>query len=164
MIGVLESALGPRLLEAYHYGDKGALAALAARTNLGFLLIGGGGITFIFLTVQAVLDLTHSHATLILPIVAWILLSHCGPVILGASGLLMEVTRMQRQRSWVLGLWTPIALGSILLVNPDTPIELAKHVALLHLGYSAHLAVVLGMRHGVWPGITALLQKELKLT
>lgn len=164
LIGTLNGTLGPVLADVYRTERRLKLVAVAARTNLGFLLIGGGGIVFFFLSAQFSLGQTHSNPDLIVPIMIWLFVSHCGPVIMGASDLLMSITGMHAQKSWVLLLWASTAVGTILFLAPDNPVTFAMWVATFHIGYSTHLALVLGLRHGVWPGITALLQKELKLT
>jgi hypothetical protein len=164
LIGTLNGTLGPVLSDVYRTERRHKLVAIAARTNLGFLLIGGGGVMFFFLSAQFSLGQTHSNPDLIAPIMMWLFVSHCGPVIMGASDLLMNITRMHAQKSWVLLLWGSMAVGTILFLAPHNPVTFAMWVAAFHIGYSTHLALVLGLRHGVWPGITALMQKELKLT
>lgn len=164
LFGTLSDALGPILTDVYRTEERHKRIAVAARTNLGFLLIGGGGVMFLFLSTQFILNQTHSNSTLIAPITVWLFLSHCGPVFMGASDLLMGVTRMHVQKSWILLLWASTAVGTMLLIAPDHPVQLAMWVAAFHIGYNTHLALILGIQQGIWPGITALMQKELKLT
>lgn len=160
----LSRVLRAHLAPVWKAGPRSTFTAHAARTNLGFLLIGGGGLLFIFVAARESVEHLPFDTTMAVPVLAWLILSHSGPALLGASDVFMRLTQMRSQQIWILILWGPVAIATLLILAPTDPVELAGLVALFHLGYSAHAALLVGLRHGIWPGVTAVLQKELKLT
>lgn len=153
----------PALVLARKQRNKMQFITMAARLNLGFLLVGGGaGLAALtigpYLASALRLDPASLQAVLI-----WVVLGACAPVFFGATETLFQATRRQgitfMSNLFGIGVITCTALFAS---QPDATF-LAKWFAGAHLARSGICALILVRYSGIWPGLTALLLRQIKL-
>lgn len=162
----LSMALQPLLIaaeERLSAGAPGAFAPAAARLNLGLLLIGGGlglAILTLYELIPAQMSLLRGAGPEVL---AWHLLAAAAPALFGAGPLFMTLTGMRRE--WgVLSLGAALLMGSLAYgLTLSTPLAFAQLHAGAQLTSHVLAAWIIGRRHGVWPGPTALLFRHIRL-
>ncbi len=136
-------------------------AAVAARVNLGALLLSGA----VALSVLAFLGLAPPALLPPLPelraCLPWLLLAALARGLWGLAPLLARLTGLGAAV-------TPLRLGGLgafLLLGSlaEGPVELARALALTELMVHGALATLLALRRGIWPGATALLFRQIRL-
>lgn len=161
-LGRLEARTAVRLAQAYRR-DPGAFRALAARLNLGVLLI-GGAVALVTLAVVPVIDAgIWGGQRRLASIAPWLILAVAAPVVFGATDLLLGVAGAGKTLTslrWcaVLGL-----ICAAVIQDDLTEVGLAQTVAVSHLGFASVTALLLARRAGIWPGLTALFLHRIRL-
>ncbi|QFT58384.1 hypothetical protein FIU94_06050 [Sulfitobacter sp. THAF37] len=136
---------------------------LAARLNLGMLLVGGGvgmGVIAFAPYFERVAGAPVAEFREVLPL---LVMAQMGPALFGAADLLLERAGWQRDVfvTRTIGIVGVCALAAAL--DPDTGAALAQIVVGLHLALGAVMASILAWRTGIWPGLTALLFRQIRL-
>ena len=156
----IERAAFPALAAALAKGNAGGFAALAARLNLGILLAGGA----VALAVQSIAPLLPGPSALPLPsVLGWLLLGAVAPALFGATGVLLRAADLA---PFLLAIRLTGAFAfatACLLLHVTSAAALAQIFAAVHLSTGFVAAVVLVHRVGIWPGITAVLLKRIRL-
>ena len=153
----------PKLRDAFQAPRLHAFNAVSARLNLGFLLIGGGTTVLmigLFKMFEPFLDGVAVGSSAIL---TWLLLGQCGPAIFGATGWIMKAGDLGRLNKALAGLSVVSTALVLLSVGFGDPLTFAKAFALCQLAGSALGAGLLVYLLGIWPGVTAVLFRQLKL-
>ncbi|KIN75403.1 hypothetical protein Z945_232 [Sulfitobacter noctilucae] len=163
VLGILCRQSDPLLRQARCRNDSAAFLMMAARLNLGVLLIGGALCLAMltagpFLAAAMSLDETPFHTVLML-----LLLGAAAPVIFGATDSLLATT----------GQTVPLLLCDIALITGlslaalsgqlQTAVFLAQCFAVAHLLKGMIAAFILARFGGVWPGVTALVLRQIEL-
>lgn len=161
LFDALRSALAPALSVAYHRGE--GFGGLAARTNLGFFLIGGGAATGLAVLGPLALPLFGPQFQAAGGVLIWLTLGQSAPALFGATGMLMTMTDMERPRAVLLWLAIPLSAAAQLYGASQSLHALAVTTALTQLAFGGVCAAVLAHRHGILPGLTALLHPRLRL-
>ncbi|MEL6510446.1 MAG: hypothetical protein AAFQ32_11675 [Pseudomonadota bacterium] len=156
----LRSALAPAVSRAYH--AQAGFGGLAARTNLGFFLIGSGGATGLAMLGPLSLPLFGTDFSGAAGILIWLTLGQAAPALFGATGMLMTMTDMERHRALLIWVAVPVTASAQLYAASQSLHALAVATALGQLGFAAICAVALANRHGILPGVTALLHPSLR--
>lgn len=167
LVPVVLDQLGERvtntLARAFTAGSDPDFVSGAARTNLGFLLIGGAATLAVFgfgVHVPQAFNLNPSHFHKFL---FWLTLAQAAPVVFGATCLLMNIAAM-RNETIGLSLIGVVTVWSITVVfGLKGPQYLAQLYAYVQMAITAISAVMLGLRFGIWPGLTALLFRQIRL-
>ncbi|WP_093738465.1 hypothetical protein [Sulfitobacter delicatus] len=139
-------------------------AADAARLNLGLLLI-GGGVSVGILVIQPYITPHFSpFASGDVTVLLWILLGALAPALLGAAPVLLSLTGHRRE--WALISFVGVLLLAALTysLRISTPLGLAQVYAAVQLATIACAALIIGRTRGVWPGLTAVLFRRIRLT
>ncbi|MEL7213488.1 MAG: hypothetical protein AAGK92_12555 [Pseudomonadota bacterium] len=160
LFDALRSALAPALSRAYH--QRLGFGGLAARTNLGFFLIGGGAATGLAVLGPLCLPLFGAEFTAASGILIWLTLGQAAPALFGATGMLMTMTDMERPRALIIWFAIPATAGAQLYATTQSLLALAVTTALCQLAFSGICAATLAHRHGILPGLTALLHPKLR--
>ena len=114
-----------------------AFVPTMARVNLGLMLVGGAA--------------------------ALLLLGSCAPVIFGATRMLTLVTQMRRDAA-LLQLGGMLLFVGLLAVSEQvTLLALARSFGLMQIGTIAAISALLAYSEGVWPGLTALFFRQIRL-
>ena len=162
LFDALRSALAPRLAVAFT--QPKVFAALAARVNLGFLLIGAGAGGVLVLAGPFVLPLFGAGFETALPAFLWLVLGQAAPALFGATGMLMVMSNMEAERARLVWALMPAAALLLFWGAAGGVTRLALCAAAVQLVLAAASAALLTWRHGVLPGATALLHTRLRLT
>ncbi|WP_224826114.1 lipopolysaccharide biosynthesis protein [Cognatishimia sp. MH4019] len=160
LFDALRSALAPALSRAYH--QRIGFGGLAARTNLGFFLIGGGAATGLVVLGPLALPLFGAHFAAAASVLIWLTLGQAAPALFGATGMLMTMTDMERPRAVLIWIAIPTTALAQLYAASQSLHELAVTTALCQLVFSGVCAAALAHRHGILPGLTALLHPKLR--
>lgn len=137
--------------------------AAAARINLGCMLVGGGaalGMLSITPFVGTFLGITGDEFQ---PIVLWLIMGYAAPVAFGATGLLLGAAFMRRDAVVLTLLGCVVFAVAVSVQQVMTPVLLAQIFATAQLSVAGLGALLLVWRTGIWPGITALLFRQIKL-
>jgi len=160
----LRVALFDELVAQHRTQNAFGFAATAARANLGMMLIGGSTL----LILLAILKAMPTDAAMVnddfATIALWLTLAQAGGVIFGEANLLLTAAAEHRRTYWMALFWAPVFVAAVVFCLPSGPVAVAKAVAFVSLASHAHTALIVVKRFGVWPGVTALFQKELRLT
>lgn len=135
----------------------------AARTNLGVLLIGGAASLAVFgigVHIPQAFNLNQPHFQNVL---FWLTVAQVAPIVFGATGLLMKITELRKE---VIGLsltGVVIVWSITFVLDIKDPQDLAQLYAYVEMTIAALASGILGLRFGIWPGLTALLFRQIKL-
>lgn len=153
----------PALLAAGQSRNQSKFITIAARLNLGFLLVGGSAGIAALTVGPYVAKVFHLAGADFQAALLWVVLGACAPAIFGATEALLQ---MIKKRNLLL-LSDLVAVGgftsAILFVPQPDALLLAKCFAVVQLLKTAACAVLLVRHAGVWPGLTALLLRQIKL-
>jgi hypothetical protein len=138
-------------------------AADAARLNLGLLLIGGAAALGVLSLAGPAMSFWPDLAIASGAVLHWLLLAAAAPAIFGAAPVLMRAGGMKREHGLVTATNAAAAVTAAWVLDLRTAADLACLVAVAELGTAATCAVILGLRAGVWPGLTALLIRGIRL-
>lgn len=144
-------------------GGHAAFRKMAARLNMGMLLIGGGagmGVISVSPYLAGAMGLpVYEFRELLF----WLVLVQIAPAIFGAADMLLEIARHRRD-VFLLRLTGILGFCAMaVFLRPDSAVLLAQQCALLHLGLFCTMAGVLAWRTGIWPGFTGLFSGRIRL-
>lgn len=143
--------------------DSAGFNALAARLNLGILLV-GGGLGVVLLTAGDYLPNVLGYDLSGLgPVLGWLLLAGAAPAFFGATDTLMGVSAMHRQAT-ILHLAAAVFFcATVFGIGQISALVMAQTYAVCALAQALLAAVLLARSVGVWPGLTAILLRQIKL-
>lgn len=136
--------------------------AAAARVNLSYLIICGGvGISMLGVAPLAMdtFELLHPAFDEIL---LWLVIGQSAPILFGATGLLMHVVDRGAFYDVLQAMTALLFVGSIVGLDVSKGAQVAQTFAAAQLTQAALCAMLL-TQSGVWPGLTALFQKQVKI-
>lgn len=143
-------------------GNSLGFRAAAARVNLGYLMVCGSMALMILIGAPySAALLGYSNAGFSDALI-WVVLGQAAPILFGATGLLMHVENRGTINELLLGLTAALFVASIFALEAGTAVTVAQTLGVAQLTHSAICAILL-TQSGVWPGLTALFQKEIKL-
>ena len=144
-------------------GIVGAPSATGARLNLGILLAGGGMCMAALSAGPLLPALPGIDGGYLRQVLGWLVLGAAAPALFGASDAFF---RNSRQRALLALLRVPALAGFLLATltaAQPTALLMAQCFAAMHLAAAAVVAVTLARSFGVWPGVTALLLRQIRL-
>jgi hypothetical protein len=153
----------PSIAMAHRFESQVKFIASAARLNLGLLLVGGGVALGVLSTAPNFSRLFGSRAATFREILIWVVVAQTAPAIFGAASAVLDIARHRREVAMIRMAGT---LGFCMVVGlnqPSTGYLLAQHYAAVQLSVCAMMAGLVAWRSGIWPGITAVLFKQIKL-
>lgn len=164
VLDLLEASAVSGLSRSFATQNKLAFSAASARINLGMLLIGGATV-LLMLSLETAFDIQSTVTVGKAKDVLWLLLlGAVARMAFGAVFALMCATGMRRD-AMVLGLATigVFFLCHTISTNVPKDVALAKSHAISQLFYTGSCAALIALRLRVWPGLTALLFRQIKL-
>lgn len=162
-IELLLGRAAPGMDAAFHEPNGQGFVAAAARLNLGVLLVGGGAALGVLSAVPQLAGPLGLEAAPIRNILIWVVLGQAAPVFFGAVFLLLRVAGMRREGA-LLCLVGALSLGlSCLFLHTDDAILFAQQYASVQICVGLAGAAFLAWRTGIWPGLTAVLFRQIKL-
>lgn len=138
------------------------LQAAAARVNLGYLMVCGATALLVLNFAPYLSAFLGDVAPAFSTILTWLVIGQSAPILFGATSLLMHVSERGLIYRLIHGATACFFVGSILAIGEGSAIIVAQSLAAAQLTHAAICAAVL-VKHGVWPGLTALFHKEIKL-
>lgn len=135
----------------------------AARVNLGVLLVGGAiGLALLGLLPYLPKALgPAAHGTE--DIGSWLILATLGPAFFGAAPAFLRLAGLQREMA-ALCFFSTLAFATMVIAQPNlTMLNLAQMTAFVQLSTAAVASGLLAWRTGVWPGLTAILFRQIRL-
>ncbi|MGC1497560.1 MAG: hypothetical protein WA790_17285 [Sulfitobacter sp.] len=163
ILGSLTSILRDPLYSAFEQENRSAFVAMAARANLGFLLIGGGACLVVLSAGPYLLDFVSINSSEMKKVLAWVVVAQAAPVFFGATSILLDVTRNQRDSVLIAGIGALAVWISTAVIDIISILDLAMVYAGVRVVASGAAATILGLRFGIWPGLTAILFRQIKL-
>ncbi|MDD9719422.1 hypothetical protein PVW51_01900 [Sulfitobacter sp. PR48] len=144
-------------------GGGAGFTKLAARLNLGMLLIGGGAAMGAISVSPYLAGVMGWSAHEFHQLLFWLVLVQVAPAIFGAADLLLEIAGYRRD-VFLIRLVGILGFGAAAaLLRPDGAVLLAQQSALLHLGLGFTMAGLLAWRAGIWPGLTGVFFGKIRL-
>lgn len=160
---ILGRRAAPHLAELAIAPDQLRFQAAAARVNLGYLMVCGAVALFVMVSAPWAAKLLDLPLATFDEILVWLVIGQSAPVLFGATALLMHAVERGAFYDLLLGLTAVLFLVGVLLVPDARDGELiALTLAAAQLTQAALCALLL-TQSGVWPGLTALFHKEIKL-
>ena len=157
---LLEAKVSPRL--AALVSNQPLFQAAAARVNLGYLIISGSLALLVLLLAPGVAGLAGVAGESLQEILVWMLIGQVSPILFGATRMLMQVMDRRVFYDLLTLVTTALFLIGVALMPDRSAVFIAQSLAAAQLAQSAVCALLL-TQCGVWPGLTALLHKEIKL-
>jgi len=160
---LLDHATLEHVARTYVNQSRAEFCSAAARLNLGYLLIGGAGSLFA-IGVAEVLSgnaLTQHHG--FQPVFFWLILASASPTLFGATNALMKISKMENALLTLQLLAAFFVCFCAVTGLIQNGIDLARYFALSQLTMKAACAVILGLRVGIWPGITAVFFGQIRI-
>ena len=158
----LGAKAAPQLFRLARQETDTGFQAAAARVNLAYLMICGAVALCVLVSapwIAAGLDLPQDAFAAIL---LWLVIGQSGPVLFGATGLLMRAVDRGTFHDVLMGLTALLFLAGIGTLGERGGVPVAQTLAAAQLTHAALCALLL-TQSGVWPGLTALFHKEIKL-
>ncbi|UWR15253.1 hypothetical protein [Sulfitobacter sp. M368] len=157
----LDNAAEPKLADMRT--GAGRLVATAGRINLGSLLIGGASALMVLAAIPLVAQHFRLEDTDFRSIAMWIAFANFAPALLGATAVLLRAVGMQRELAWIQIFCSGLFCSALLLGSDKSGIDIAKALAASTWLASILGAALLAKNFGIWPGITALLFRQIRL-
>ncbi len=160
---VLSRALSGPIGRSYRHRERSRFVAQSARANLGFLLIGGAGALLLFVSAGPVLHLFGINSAEGRQPLIYLIIAQSAPALFGATHMFMAMTRLETIRAWIVWAAMPFALILVFSAAREGLVSLAATYAALQVGVAAVCAVVVALRCGIWPGLTAMFHSRIRL-
>ncbi len=151
-----------QLAPLVHAEGKIHFRAAAARVNLGYMMICGAMGVMIVVVAPHLYSMVSSSDQALRSILLWLVIGQTAPVFFGATGLLMRVVDRGTFDDLVRGVTAVFYLVCVVLLGQTDAESLAQTLAAAQLAQAAICALLL-TQCGIWPGLTALFNKEIKL-
>ena len=152
----------PQLVALSQGAQQNLFQGAAARINLGYLMV-CSAVGLMVLTVGPRLvgglgSVDPAFGSLLL----WLVVGQSAPILFGATGLLMQVVDRSAFYTVLSGVTAAMFWVAAALSIERQGVEIAQILAAAQLTHAAICAGLL-TQCGVWPGLTALFHKEIRL-
>lgn len=162
-LGSLTSKLRAPLCSAFVQGKNTEFVAVAARVNLSVLLIGGGACLAVLSAGPYFLGFVGVGSDAAQKLLAWVVLAESAPAFFGATSILLEVTKKQREAVLLASMSVLMIWLLPAIMHKIDIIDLAIVFACVRFAATAAAATILGLRFGILPGLTAILFRQIRL-
>ncbi|KIN74587.1 hypothetical protein [Sulfitobacter guttiformis] len=161
-LSVLERKIAPRLRSLAGIENQMMFRSAAARVNLSYMMVCGALILMAMCAARFLAHDSGPDGTAFAGVLLWFVIGQSAPVVFGATGLLMRVVDRGVFCDLLQGLMAVFFSISIAVIGAKDPQDVAQILAVAQLTHAAYCALLL-TKCGVWPGITALFHKEIKI-
>jgi hypothetical protein len=158
----LEAKVEPQLRVLSSAGVGARFQAAAARVNLGYLMICGAISLIVICAMPYIANWINLRDARSVDVLLWLVVGQAAPVLFGATGLLMRVLERDVFSDILLGLTALMFWAGVLVIDASKGVDVAQAFAATQLTHAAICALLL-TQSGIWPGLTALLHKQIKL-
>lgn len=161
-LAMLGRKVAPHLVRLAQAEPQNAFRAAAARVNLSYMMVCGA----VSVIVLGVLPYLVGDTDIMDPsfdrVLLWFVIGQSAPVLFGATHLLMNAVERGAFYDLLLGVTAVLFLAATLLLQPQDGLAVAQIFVAAQMAHASICALLL-TQCGVWPGLTALFQKEIKL-
>ncbi len=162
LLGLLGRKVAPHLVRFAQAEQQSAFRAAAARVNLSYMMVCGGVALMVMSIAPYLVKRAGGLDSAFDDILIWLVIGQSAPVLFGATSLLMQAVERGVFYDLLLGVTAMLFLAGIWMLNPQDGVLIAQTFAAAQLAQAAICALLL-TQCGVWPGLTALFHKEIKL-
>jgi hypothetical protein len=162
ILNLLERKVAPQLVSLIAEQIQLPFNAAAARINLGYLLVCGGTILLILNSGPYIASFLEISDPLFYEVLTWLLIGQAAPVLFGATNLFMHVLGRAAFYGIISGVTSLLFILCVLSTGAKDGVIVAQTFAAAQLTLAAICALLL-TQSGVWPGLTALFQKKIRL-
>lgn len=159
ILAVLGYKVEPVLRSLVGTQEQTPFRAAAARVNLGYLMVSGAMALFLISSAPYLAKMLEPEFREIL---VWLVIGQSAPVLFGATSLLMRVVERGTFYDVLGGITAVMFLAGTVLLDARDGIDVAQTFAVSQLTLAAVSALLL-TQCGIWPGLTALFHKQIKL-
>ena len=159
MLAVLGYKVEPVLRSLAGTPEQTPFRAAAARVNLGYLMVSGAMALFLISCAPYLAKVLEPEFREIL---IWLVIGQSAPVLFGATGLLMKIVDRGTFYDVLGGITALMFLAGTVFLGARDGVDVAQTFAVSQLTLAAVSALLL-TQCGIWPGLTALLHKQIKL-
>ncbi|WP_298859163.1 hypothetical protein [uncultured Sulfitobacter sp.] len=152
----------PQLLALVYSGHQTLFQAAAARVNLGYLMVCGAVALLILSLESHISKLVGADSGDFRQVLIWAVAGQSTPVLFGATSLLMQVNDRRVFHDLLLGVAVVFFLCFVAVIDDWDTILIVQTWAVAQLTHAGICALLL-TQCGVWPGLTAVFHKEIKL-
>jgi len=136
--------------------------AAAARVNLSYMMVCGAVALILMSTAPYFVYRIAAIDAIFTELLTWFIVGQSAPVLFGATGLLMYAVERAAFYDVLQGITGALFLIGLYLLDPIASLPVAQTLVAAQLAQAAICAILL-TQCGVWPGLTSLLHKEIKL-
>lgn len=158
-LAILGNKVEPVLSSLARTPEQTPFRAAAARVNLGYLMISGAMALFVISSASYLATMLEPEFREIL---IWLVIGQSAPVLFGATGLLMRIVDRGTFYDVLGGITAAMFLAGTFLLQTTDGADVALTFAVSQLTLAAVSALLL-TQCGIWPGLTALFHKQIKL-
>ncbi len=162
VLGLIGRKTAPRLSALCAVPSRSEFQAAAARVNLGYLMVCGAIALLVLYQAPLAAQRLGLNAVVFEETLIWLVVGQSAPILFGATCLLMHAAGRAAFHDLLLGLTAAMFLIGISLQPQMDARMIAQTLAAAQLTQGALCAALL-TQCGVWPGLTALLHKQIKL-
>lgn len=161
-LNTLDRKVTPQLKMLAQAEGQTPFQSAAARINLGYLMICGAMALIVIAggtRIAPTIGVSHPAWSEVL---IWLVIGQSAPAIFGATGLLMRIVDRGVFHDLLLGLTAMLFLIGLATLDIEDVVIIAQTFAAAQLTLAAICALLL-TQCGVWPGLTAVFHKEIKI-
>jgi hypothetical protein len=136
--------------------------AAAARVNLGYLMVCGSMALFVLFGGPYVAANMGISDPVFQEVLLWLVIGQSAPVFFGATGLLMRTLNRGVISDLLTGITAVFFVLCIAILGASDSMVVAQALAAAQLAHAAICALLL-TQSGVWPGLTALFHKQIRI-
>jgi len=161
-LSVLEYKVAPQITSIAQGQLQLQFQAAAARVNLGYLMVCGAMALLVLYVGPYLAVLVGVADPMFGEILLWLVIGQSAPALFGATSLLMHALDRAFFYNLILGLTALFFLVCIATVGAPDGRVLAQTLAAGQLAQACVCALLL-TKSGVWPGLTALFHKQIRI-
>jgi hypothetical protein len=154
--------LTPHLVQLARAEQQIPFRAAAARVNLSYMMVCGAVGLIVISLAPYLVQKAGEVDPVFSDVLLWLVVGQSAPVLFGATGLLMQAVERGAFYDVLIAITAGLFFAGLWLLNPADSILIAQTFAAAQLAQAAICALLL-TQCGVWPGLTALFHKEIKL-
>lgn len=161
-LAALGTVVATPLFSLAQTAERRLFQAAAARVNLGYLMVCGSIGLLVLLMAPRLEGMLGAQYQEFSGVLIWLLVGNSAPVLFGATRLLMTALGRGAFLDLLSGVTSILILVSLVALPNLDGVLIAQIVAAAQLSHAGICALLL-TQSGVWPGLTALFHREMRL-
>ena len=161
-LGGLGRKAAPQMARLSQLPKQTLFQAAAARVNLGYLMVCGAVSLLVLASAPFLSQSFGGLDSAFDEMLIWLVVGQAAPVLFGATALLMRAVDRGAFYDVLQGVTAAMFLGALAVFDGASGVMMAQTLAAAQLTLAA-LSALLLTQCGIWPGLTALFHKQIKL-